>query len=77
MDVLAAATQAVLVAGDMVSFTMDRGGYAVLVTICTASEPIKKWCNDVHVFNDYLLKVYDRAIARQNTKTPPTLPGMP
>jgi hypothetical protein len=77
MDSLAAATHAVLAAGDMVSYTMDREGYSVKVTVYGDAGPIAKWCNDVETFDKYMLRLYDKAISRLNARKPPTLPIPP
>ena len=76
MDLMAAAPTAVLCAGDMFSLTMDTGGNSVLVTVFADNDRHKKWCNDAQTLNKHLLRVYDNAVARQNARNAPKLPGM-
>lgn len=76
MDILSACTTQVLCAGDMVSYTMDRGGNSVLVTVLSDGAPLKKWCNTSDELNKHLTRIFDGAIARQNVSKPPKLPGM-
>lgn len=73
MDIIAACTVAVLCAGDMVSFTMDRGHNSMCITLFTEQQRLKKWCNTPAEAGTYLLKVYDVAVARRNAAQPPRL----
>lgn len=74
MDTLAATVAAVLGAGDMISFTMDRNRTSVLVTLTSGKQQYRKWCNTPYDLDTHLIKVYDRAIQAQNRANPPTLP---